>query len=327
MTLYLARETEGENDEWLKSDDTFEDFLKRGRQEDEEYPYVKMIPNWKLDDDDYFKKEFEPGDKEIHMLVELPEAAAGVASGDRESASIDQVDLSSAPHPHRLERWNKINSILARNNKKKARTNEDGFTTPYSSSRWTAVGPVFDDDRVKYVEAIRPIPANDLEVLSKVLTWIMKCFEWTLIDVKDNEAKPLHVIAPILWAVVQLLPDVKIFIEENLDGNHIDAHGHFEFVLMRGNKRVCIVEAKEEKFKQGMAQALLGCEVAADLDHSHEVYAVVTNVEKWIFLKSLDEEILCDEFNALTFDENGSPHAAQLKEVTGKLHSMLRNDH
>jgi hypothetical protein len=318
VTLYLARK----NGAWLKDDDNVEDLLLGTI----DTAYKKMRPSWKITKPELLGPNFQAGEEEIQVLVELPEAAAGVASGDRESASIDQVDMSSTPHPHRLERWNKINRILARNNKKKARTNEEGFTTPYSSSRWTAVGPVFDDDRVKYAEAIRPIPANDLEVLSKVLTWIMKCFEWTLIDVKDNEAKRLHVIAPILWAVVQLLPDVKIFIEQDLDGNRVDAHGHFEFVLMRGNKRVCIVEAKEEKFKQGMAQALLGCEVAADLDHSHEVYAVVTNAAQWIFLKSLDEEILCDEFNALTFDENGSPHAAQLKEVTGKLYSMLRNN-
>nr|QUJ09333.1 crinkler 6 [Plasmopara viticola] len=254
----------------------------------------------------------------VHVLVVIsdqePTATSGVAV---------QISPPSAPHPHRLQRWSKINHILARNKNKKARTNEEGFTTPYSSSRWTAVGPVFDEDRVKYVECVHPIPASDLEVLSKVLTWIMKCFGWTLIDFKDNEAKRIHVIASIIWAVVQLLPDVTVHIEQDLDGNRVDAHGHFEFVLVRGDKRICIVEAKEEKFKQGMVQALLGCEVAADLDDSHEVYAVVTNVEKWIFLKSLDEEILCDEFNALTFGENGIPHAMELSEVTGKLHSVL----
>jgi hypothetical protein len=40
----------------------------------------------------------------------------------------------------------------------------------------------------------------------------------------------------------------------------------------------------------------------------------------------LDKEILCDEFNALTFGDNGVPHAAQLTEVTGKLYSMLTVD-
>lgn len=282
--------------------------------------FDKMDPLLWIKNAKYFGEKFEPNEGEIHVLVVVPEGAVGSASDELAS-----IDPQSAPHPHRLQRWSKINGILARN-KKKARMNEEGFTTPYSSSRWTAVGPVFEEDRMKYNEAIQPIPTSDLEVLSKVLTWIMKCFNWTLIDLKDNEAKRLHVIAPILWAVVQLLPDVTILLEQDLDGNRVDAHGHFEFVLVRGKKRICIVEAKEEKFKQGMAQALLGCEVAADLDDSHEVYAVVTNVEKWVFLKSLDEEILCDEFNALTFGENGVPDAKQLSEVTGKLHSMLTSD-
>ncbi|OQS04821.1 hypothetical protein THRCLA_20788 [Thraustotheca clavata] len=36
--------------------------------------------------------------------------------------------------------------------------------------------------------------------------------------------------------VVQLLPDVKILVEEDLEGRRVDAHGHFEFVLKRGAK-------------------------------------------------------------------------------------------
>jgi hypothetical protein len=39
------------------------------------------------------------------------------------------------------------------------------------------------------------------------------------------------------------------------------------------------VVEKEEKFKLAIAQALLGCEIAADIDDSHEVCAVVKNVE------------------------------------------------
>jgi len=49
--------------------------LKQGRQEDSDYE--EMIPNWILDED-YLGVNFKPGRKEIHVLVELPEAAAGV---------------------------------------------------------------------------------------------------------------------------------------------------------------------------------------------------------------------------------------------------------
>jgi hypothetical protein len=34
-------------------------------------------------------------------------------------------------------------------------------------------------------------------------------------------------------------------VEEDLVGDFLKAHGHFEFVLRRGDKRVCIVEAKK----------------------------------------------------------------------------------
>jgi hypothetical protein len=61
--------------------------------------------------------------------------------------------------------------------------------------------------------------------------------------------------------------DAQIEVEEDLDGDFLKAHGHFEFVLRRGDKRVCIVEAKKDDMGQGMAQDLLGCEVAAEIGH------------------------------------------------------------
>ena len=133
--------------------------------------------------------------------------------------------------------------------------------------------------------------------------------------------KLIYLIAPALWAVVQLLPDVKVNVGQDLDGNRVDAHGHSEFVLTLGSKHVCIVEAKKEQFERGFARNLLGCEVVADLN-IREVFGVVTNFDKWIFLKSLDNEIMIDESNILSFT-NGVPDRNQLKLVVGKLHSLL----
>ena len=117
---------------------------------------------------------------------------------------------------------------------------------------------------MSYVQPVNPIPNTDYEILSVVLSWIVKSYHCTLVDERDNETQRIHLIAPVLWAVVQLLPDVKVNIEQDLNGNRVRAHGHFEFVLTRGSKRVCIVEAKEEKFKQGLAQNLVGCEVCIE---------------------------------------------------------------
>jgi hypothetical protein len=49
-------------------------------------------------------------------------------------------------------------------------------------------------------------------------------------------------------------------------------------------KNVCILEAKKDDFAKGMAQSLVGCEVAAELDRCpvKVVYAIVTNVERWL---------------------------------------------
>ncbi|KAL7996290.1 putative HNH nuclease [Plasmopara halstedii] len=66
LTLYLAKK----DGAWLKSDATLKLFLKQGRQEDSEY-IVEMIPNWKLNETEYFG-DFQLGEKEIHILVELP---------------------------------------------------------------------------------------------------------------------------------------------------------------------------------------------------------------------------------------------------------------
>jgi hypothetical protein len=86
--------------------------------------------------------------------------------------------------------------------------------------------------------------------------------------------------------------DVQIEVEEDLDGDFLKAQCHFEFVLCRGDKRVCIVEAKKDDMRQGMAQDLLGCEVAAEIDHLDSVYGIVTNYLQWNFLPSLDEKIV-----------------------------------
>jgi hypothetical protein len=74
VTLYLAGEKEGEKTKWLKDDDTL-DGLLRG---DVDKRFMKMRPSWPLNDEDYFGGNFQPGSKEIHVLVELPEAAASV---------------------------------------------------------------------------------------------------------------------------------------------------------------------------------------------------------------------------------------------------------
>jgi hypothetical protein len=103
-------------------------------------------------------------------------------------------------------------------------------------------------------------------------------------------------IAPIIICVCFLFDgDVQIEVGEDLDGDFLQAHGHFEFVLSRGDKRVCIVEAKYDDMGLGMAQDLLGCEVAAEIGQLALAYGIVTNYVQWNFLRSLDEKIELEE--------------------------------
>ncbi|DBA04968.1 TPA: hypothetical protein N0F65_006970 [Lagenidium giganteum] len=200
----------------------------------------------------------------------------------------------------------------------------DGFTSPFATYLWKDVGSAIAEDLATYTEGVRLIPSDDLTVLSTMLKWTMTCYQGTLIDYKDeNEVKNLYVIAPVLHAVGQLVPGLSVDVNENVDGIHVDCHAYFDFVIKSGNRKVCVVQAKGEIFNNAVVQALLGCEVVAHRDDCHEVYAVVTNAQKWIFLRSLDENVSIDEFNTLTFLADGGANLAEMALVTGKLYSML----
>ena len=64
-----------------------------------------------------------------------------------------------------------------------------------------------------------------------------------------------------------------------------NANGFFEFILRRGGKRICIVEAKRDVMEQGIAQDLLGCEAVTDVERLSCVYGIVTNYIEWVFLE------------------------------------------
>jgi hypothetical protein len=132
-------------------------------------------------------------------------------------------------------------------------------------------------------------------------------------------------IAPIIICVCFLFNgDVQIEVEEDLDGDFLKAHGHFEFVLRRGDERVCIVEAKRDEMGQGMAQDLLGCEVAAEIGHLDSVYGIVTNYVQWNFLRSLDEKIELEECSLTLM--NGAATKESLSLITGKIYAMLSDE-
>lgn len=118
---------------------------------------------------------------------------------------------------------------------------------------------------------------------------------------------------------------MKIVVEEDLNGFNVKANGHFEFMLKRNNKRICIVEAKKDDMEQGMVQNLVGMEVASDLDGLNTVYGLVTNYIEWMFLKSQNDKIE-KHLDSLTFDEFEVATVESLKRIAGKIYALLSED-
>jgi hypothetical protein len=249
-------------------------------------------------------------EEEEDMLVVV------VPSSRSSSRSTSESSLTGKePNPKRKQRWIELNEILE-GNAKKSKTND---STAYSYVTWNQVKTVFNP--TNYVQPRRNIDDAQLSFLAQYLLITTKCFG----DITTGkEAKRLHFIAPVLICVCILLDgDVDIVVEEDLVGNFVKAHGHFEFMLRRGNKAVCIVEAKKDDVEQGMAQDLVGCEVAAEVGGLDIVYGIVTNYIQWNFLRSLNDKVEKEECS-LRLTPNG-PERESLKEIAEKIYGMLSN--
>lgn len=276
---------------------------------------------WSLTQFEVYNIDEQQAKTIVPSAVTIAATLVGYGKAIMEAKEVNEA-TPSATHPKQLKQWAALNEALHDIKRKKARTLVQGFSTAYSYATWNIVQPIFSKGMVPYSQTKQDIPEEDFQTLMKVLSWIMKCYQSPIFSV--NESKRLHSIAQAIWDVIQLFPDDIVQTEEDFDGIRVNAHGHFEFTLLRGTVRICITEVKKEDFEQGMAQDLLGCEVAADLDGSKNIYEV-TNFEKWIFVKSNDESIEYDEGNPLSFDESHVPVENQLRAVVGKLHSLLLN--
>ena len=73
-----------------------------------------------------------------------------------------------------------------------------------------------------------------------------------------------------------------------------------------------------------MVQALLGCEVAAEIGHLDIAYGIVTNYVQWNFLHSLDESIELEEC-IVDLGKEG-PVEASLLKITSKIYAMLSDE-
>jgi hypothetical protein len=277
---------------------------------------------------DAFDKRNATTDEEKAEPLEEDSLIGGLGSSKKEalvvlipstrSFSRDASESSltgKGPNPKRKQRWIELNEIIE-GNAKKSKTND---SIAYSYVTWNQVKFVFNP--TNYVQPRRNIDDAQLSFLSQYLSMTTRCFG----DITTGtEAKRLHFIAPVLICVCILLEgDVDIVVEEDLTGNFVKAHGRFEFMLRRGNKAVCIVEAKKDDMEQGMAQDLVGCEVAADVGGLDIVYGIVTNYIQWNFLRSLNDKIEKEECS-LNLTPDG-PERESVKKIAEKIYAMLSN--
>ena len=251
---------------------------------------------------------------QIPLFISIVDGSTQGIVGSLTTGSRSSSESSlKAPHPKRKERWEKLNEILEKN-KKKLKSSD---STGYSYVKWNQVKNVLRT--TPYIQSSKAIPEIQFNILSQYLSFASKCFGPVT---SGKESQRLHLIAPIIICVCFLFNgDVQIEVEEDLDGDFLNAHGHFEFVLRRGDKRVCIVEAKKDDMGQGMAQDLLGCEVAAEIGHLDSVYGIVTNYVQWNFLRSLDEKIELEECSLYLM--NGAATKESLTLITGKIYAMF----
>eukprot|EP01033_Poteriospumella_lacustris_P008498 gene8498-6141_t len=116
--------------------------------------------------------------------------------------------------------------------------------------------------------------------------------------------------------------DVQILAEEEIEGNRVHAHGRFEFLLKRGGKRICIVEAKKDDILQAKTQSLVGCESLCDVEELSVTYGIATNYLVWCFLKNEADKVT-EEMLTVSL-ESGRPTIESLRTIANKIISILQ---
>jgi hypothetical protein len=194
----------------------------------------------------------------------------------------------------RKRRWERLNEVLG-NNKRAKPIDDSRPSVDCSYVNWKQVENIFPRVSVAPIGdgPSRELPEADLNALYTYLTYASTCFRSVY---HGREAKRLHFIAPVLiFVCAHFHGDVEIIAEEDIRGKRVRAHGHFEFVLKRGDRYICIVQATEEKIEQGITQSLLGCESFCDIKGLDVAYGISTNFIEWCFVKNEADKINCKQ--------------------------------
>lgn len=114
-------------------------------------------------------------------------------------------------------------------------------------------------------------------------------------------------------------PPAAISYGEGSSGNYVKVTNRFAMTLACGHERACEAAVKED---QGMAQVIVGMEVASDLNELAVVYGITTNHFEWYCLKRSDESVQVN-LRPLGLDEYQCPDEGSLTMIAGKLRTPL----
>ncbi|KAF0683735.1 Aste57867_24230 [Aphanomyces stellatus] len=256
------------------------------------------------------EKKPEIGARQIHVLVVVP-------SGKVTALEESKEDVEKLPITRK--RWAELNKVLDVQKKMKML---DGIIA-YSDLSWTMVEPIFEEYTIPYRPPKKEIDLNEMDGLYSCLLRFTKTFGRIF---SGKEAKRLFFIAPILAYVSYLFGgNVQVLVEENVVGEKVHTNGRFEFVLRRGSKRICIVEAKKDDMDQGLAQNLVGCEALADVEQLDVVYGIVTNYTQWIFFKS-EKDWIHQHNTTIQLDQDDLPAQESLRNIAEIIYGILSDD-
>lgn len=229
-------------------------------------------------------------------------------------------DVGEQVPKSRKRRWDGLNSVLGINRKAKSKSDGEMSFLGYSYANWEQVKEYFPVSVGNVGTASGDgIPEHLLNALHNYLSCTTVCFGSIS---EGHEAKRFHFIAPIVIIVCSFFEGkIQILVEEDIEGNRVHAHGHFEFVLKRGEKCVCIVEAKKDDILQGKTQSLVGCESLCDVENLSVSYGIATNYLEWCFLKNEPDKIT-EEMLTISL-ENGRPTIESLRTIANKIIGIL----
>jgi hypothetical protein len=194
---------------------------------------------------------------------------------------------------------------------------DKGSLTPFSSVK-ELPKPIRSLIKDGYKVAVKDIGEPAFGFITTYLGFTGKVF-----GELENDPSRTHFVAPILFRVGGLFDDLTIDIEEDLKGTTVNAHGRFDFLCRRRGKAVGIVLAKTDRFDEGIAQALLGCQVLAG--HGRDtVHAIVTDFERWTLIRDTEEAIWQETIHMPFLDEGFNEDL--LRQVVGKIYSVLSDD-